>query len=70
MSTKILPIKSQTSGILSFCETKATISPTKEIAYRVNNILKLLDICQSTFLNEELSIISIISDRKQNPDSF
>ena len=66
----MLHIKSHTSGLLCYCEKKATISPTKEIAYRVNNILKLLDISQSTILNEELSIISIISDRKQNPDSF
>ena len=32
--------------------------------------MKLLDICQSTILNEELSIISIINDRKQNPDGL
>ena len=42
-------------GVLGFCKTNATISPTKEIAYRVNNILQLLDICQLTILDEELS---------------
>ena len=39
-----------------------------EKAYRVNNILQLLDICQSTILNEELSIKNIISDEKKNTD--
>ena len=39
-------------GLLGYCETNATKSPTKEIAYRVNNILQLLDICQSTILDE------------------
>ena len=42
-------------GLLGYCETSATTSPTKEVAYRVNNILQLLDICQSTILDEELS---------------
>ena len=42
-------------GLLSYCETNATISPTKEIAYRVNTILQLLDICQSTIHDEEMS---------------
>ena len=46
-------------GLLGYCETTATISPTKEIAYRVKNILQLLDICQSTFHDEELSINNI-----------
>ena len=45
--------------LLSYCQTNATISPTKEIAYRVNNILQLLDICQSTILDEDLSINNI-----------
>ena len=36
-----------------------------EKAYRVNNILQLLDICQSTILNEELSINNIISNEKK-----
>ena len=35
-------------GLLGYCETNATISPIHEKAYRVNNILQLLDICQST----------------------
>ena len=57
-------------GLLSYCETNATVSPTKEIAYRVNNILQLLDICQSTILDEELSINNILSNEKQNTDYF
>ena len=48
-------------GLLGYCETNATISPTKEITYRVNNILQLLDICQSTILDEELSINNVLS---------
>ena len=28
-------------GLLGYCDTNATISPTKEIAYRVNNISQL-----------------------------
>ena len=43
-------------GLLGYCKTNATISPINEVAYRVNNILQLLDICQSTILDEELSI--------------
>ena len=53
-------------GLLGYCETNAIISPIHEVAYReINiprNILKLLDICQSTLLNEELSIYNIISN--------
>ena len=56
--------------LLGYCETNATISPVKEVAYRVNNILQLLDICQSTILNEELSINNIISNEKRNTDYF
>ena len=53
-------------GLLGYCETNATTSPTKEVAYRVNNILQLLDICQSTILDEELlSINNIISNEKK-----
>ena len=55
-------------GLLGYCKTNATISPTKEIAYRINNNLQLLDICQSTILDEELSIIKILSDEKRNTD--
>ena len=47
-------------GLLGYCETNATISPIIEVAYRVINILQLLDICQSTILDEELSIKNII----------
>ena len=57
-------------GLLGYCETNATISPIIEVAYRVNNILQLLDICQSTILNEELSINNIISNEKRNTDYF
>ena len=52
-------------GLLGFCETDATTSPINEVAYRVNNILQLLDICQSTILNEELSINNILSKEKK-----
>ena len=58
------------SGLLGYCETNATISPINEVAYRVNNILQLLDICQSTILDEELSINNIISNEKRNTDYF
>ena len=51
-------------GLLGYCETNATTSPINEVAYRVNNILQLLDICQSTIL-EELSINNIISNEKK-----
>ena len=57
-------------GLLEYCETTTTISPVHEKAYRVNNILQLLDICQSTILNEELSINNIISNEKRNTDYF
>ena len=57
-------------GILGYCETNATTSPTNEVAYRVNNILQLLDICQSTILDEELSKNNIISNKKRNTDYF
>ena len=57
-------------GLLGYCETHATIFPTKEIAYRVNTILQLLDICQSTILNEELSINNILNNKKRNTDNF
>ena len=57
-------------GIRGYCETSATTSPTQEVAYRVNNILQLLDICQSTILDEELSINNIINNEKRNTDYF
>ena len=53
-------------GFLGFCETSATTLPTNEVAYRVNNLLQLLDICQSTILHEELSINNIISNEKKH----
>ena len=57
-------------GLLGYCETNATTSPTQEVAYRVNNILQLLDICESTIFDEELSINNIISNGKRNTDYF
>ena len=57
-------------GLLGYCEANATTSPTKEVAYRVNKFLQLLDICQSTILDEELSMINIISNQKRNTDYF
>ena len=57
-------------GLLGYCETNATISPIHEKAYRVNNILQLLDICQSTILNEELSINNIINNENRKTDYF
>ena len=57
-------------GLLGYCETNATTPPTNEVAYRVNNILQLLDICQSTIFDDELSINSIISNEKRNTDYF
>ena len=57
-------------GLLGYCETNASISPINEVAYRVNNILQLLDICQSTILDEELSINNTISNEKRNTDYF
>ena len=57
-------------GLLGYCETNATTSSTKEVAYRVNIILHLLDICQSTILDVELSINNILSNEKRNTDYF
>ena len=57
-------------GLLGFCETNATISPAKEIAYRVDNILKLLDICQSTILDKKFSMNKILSNEKRNTNYF
>ena len=57
-------------GLLGYCETNATISPINEVANRVNNILQLLDICQSTILDEKLSINNIISNENRSTDYF
>ena len=57
-------------GLLGYCETNATLSPTKQVAYSVNNILQLLDICQSTILDDELSVNIIISIEKRNTFYF
>ena len=53
-------------GLLGYCETNATTSSTNEVAYRVNNILQLLDICQSAILDEKLSINNIITSQKHH----
>ena len=52
-------------GLLGYCKINATTSPIIEVAYRVNIILQLLDTCQSTILDEELSISNIISNEKK-----
>ena len=57
-------------GLLGCRKTNATTSPTNEVAYRVNNILQILDICQSRILDEELSINNIKSNEKRNTDYF
>ena len=57
-------------GLLGNCKTNATISPMNEVAYRVINILQLLDICKSTIIDEELSINNMISNEKRNTDYF
>ena len=57
-------------GLLGYCKTNATISPINEVAYRVNIILQLLDICQLTILDEEISINNIISNEKRNTNYF
>ena len=41
------------SGLLGYCETNAIYLPTNEVAYRVNKILQLLDICQSKILDNK-----------------
>ena len=52
-------------GLLGYCETNATTSPTNDVAYRVKNILQLLDTSQSTILDEELSINNTIKMKKE-----
>ena len=37
-------------GLLGYCATKATTSPVKEVAYRVNNILQLQDFVNPQYL--------------------
>ena len=59
-----------TLGLLGYCGTNATIHSTEEKAFRVNNILKLLEICQSTIPNEDLSIKNITKGSKRNTDYF
>ena len=53
-----------------YCETNATISPEKDIAYKVNNILQPLDICKSAILDKELSINNNLRNEKRNTDYF
>ena len=57
-------------GLLGYCETNAKTLTKNEVAYRVKNMLQLLDICQSTILDEELSINNIISNEKRNTEYF
>ena len=57
-------------GLLGYCETNATISPSKKIAYRVNNFSTTIRYMSSTILNEELSINNILSNEKRNTDYF
>ena len=57
-------------GLLWYCKTNATFHPTQERAFRVNNTLKLLDICRSTVLNEDLAVDTNSNDSKQNTDYF
>ena len=57
-------------GLLEYCKTNATTSSTREVACRVNNVLQLLDKCQSTILDEELSINNIRINEKRNTDYF
>ena len=56
--------------LLGYCETNATAYPTEKKTFEVNNISKLIDIWQSTFLNEEISISNIKNDSKRNTDYF
>ena len=51
-------------------ETNATTSPSIEVAYRVKNILQLLDICQSRIPNDEFSMNNIKSKEKHNTNIF
>ena len=53
-------------GFLGFCKTNATISPINEVAYRINNILQVLDICQFTILDNNKKI----SNEKRKTDYF
>ena len=57
-------------GLIGYCETNAKISPTKEKAYRVNNILQLLDICQPKILDEQLFINNMLSNEKRTTVNF
>ena len=52
-------------GLLGYCGTNAITLSTNEVSYRVNNLLQLLVICQSTILDEKLSINNIISNEKR-----
>ena len=38
------------SGLLGYCETNATTSPTNEVAYRVKIVLQLIDITNQQLL--------------------
>ena len=47
------------SGNLAYCEKNATFHKTEEKAIGVYNPLRLPLICQSTILNEEISIMPL-----------
>ena len=57
-------------GTLGYGETIATLHPTEERSFRVNKSLKLLDICQSSFLNQKLTNSIFRIDSKENTDYF
>ena len=59
-----------TLGLLGYCETIASTSPVNEVAYQVNNVLQLLDICHSTIFDEDLSINNLITNEERNIDYF
>ena len=53
--------------VLGYCEPNAIFYPTQEKTFRFSIILKLLDICHSKILNEELYINNITKDSKKTP---
>ena len=50
---------------LWYRETDASFLPTHEIAFKANKVLKLLDICQSTILNDEISKNNITTNQNE-----
>ena len=45
-------------------------SDIRKRAFRINNVLNFLDICQTTIFNEEFTINNIIDDSKRNESCF